>query len=339
MKPFFSIIVPIYKVEKYLQQCVDSIINQTFSNFELILVDDGSPDECPRICDKYAKQDSRVKVVHKVNGGLVSARNIGIKSAVGNYICYVDGDDWIDTKLLETIYEKVLKNKKPDMIVFGAVRQYIDHQVPIPNDIEEGMYDKSKLEKEIYPYMMYDPRKPFCNGLIFPVAWNKIYKNNLLKNNYCTDERIRMGEDNAFVFECLFKAQSVFFCKDILYFYNQLNAESMTNNYDENRFKNNLYLNTYIESHLGGVNSIMDLQINAFKVYWLIMAVFHEVKCNRPLLQSRNHIKQEIKKTNILNNVSFKGIPLFGKMYLFMLKLHLYLLVLVLSKMVSKFRK
>ena len=91
----YSVIVPIFKVEEYLGRCIDSILNQSFTNFELILVDDGSPDRCPEICEQYARIDDRVRVIHKTNGGLVSARNEGIRTAKGDYICYVDGDDWI----------------------------------------------------------------------------------------------------------------------------------------------------------------------------------------------------------------------------------------------------
>ena len=94
-----SIIVPIYKVEKYIRQCVDSIINQTYEDIEIILVDDGSPDNCPQICDDYAKTDSRVKVIHKENGGIMSARKAGLKVATGEYIGFVDGDDWIEADM------------------------------------------------------------------------------------------------------------------------------------------------------------------------------------------------------------------------------------------------
>ena len=95
MSSVISVIVPIYNVEDYLDRCVDSIINQTYSNLEIILVDDGSPDNCPKMCDDYAKKDSRIKVVHKENGGLSDARNAGMKVATGEYISFIDSDDWI----------------------------------------------------------------------------------------------------------------------------------------------------------------------------------------------------------------------------------------------------
>ena len=105
--PLFSVIVPVYKVEKYLNQCVDSILAQTFRNFELILVDDGSPDDCGAICDEYARKDSRVKVIHKGNGGIVSARQAGYRISKGKYICNVDSDDYIAPELLAMAEEKI----------------------------------------------------------------------------------------------------------------------------------------------------------------------------------------------------------------------------------------
>lgn len=117
--PLFSIIVPVYNVEKYINKCVDSILSQTFEDFELILVDDGSPDNCPAICDNYAEKDSRVKVIHKQNGGASSARNTGLCSEKGKYILFLDSDDyWDGTNSLSKIYKKAVKNY--DVIMFGC---------------------------------------------------------------------------------------------------------------------------------------------------------------------------------------------------------------------------
>ena len=110
--PRLSVIVPVYKVEKYIHKCVDSILNQTFTDFELILVDDGSPDNCGRICDEYAEKDSRVRVIHKKNGGVSDARNVGVVESKGDYISFVDPDDWIETNALEQIWNKAEANLK-----------------------------------------------------------------------------------------------------------------------------------------------------------------------------------------------------------------------------------
>ena len=101
MEPLISVIVPVYKVELYLRQCVDSLLAQTYSNLEIILVDDGSPDGCPAICDEYARKDSRVRVIHKPNGGLSDARNVGLDAARGEYIGFIDSDDWVMPDMYE----------------------------------------------------------------------------------------------------------------------------------------------------------------------------------------------------------------------------------------------
>jgi len=114
----FSVIVPVYKVEEYLEACVESVLNQTFSDFELILVDDGSPDRCPMMCDEYAKKDNRIKVVHKPNGGLASARQAGIKAAKGDYVFNLDSDDKIENDTLESAY-KIISETNCDIVSFS----------------------------------------------------------------------------------------------------------------------------------------------------------------------------------------------------------------------------
>lgn len=120
-----SVIVPIYKVQDYLDECIESIINQTYSNIEVILVDDGSPDRCPQMCDEWAKRDSRIRVVHKKNGGLSSARNAGIDVAKGEYISFVDSDDFICKDALQNLYDRI-KNDKSIGITSGLIYRYQD---------------------------------------------------------------------------------------------------------------------------------------------------------------------------------------------------------------------
>ncbi len=339
MSTKFSVIVPIYKVEKYLNKCIDSILNQTYTNFELILVDDGSPDDCPRICDEYAKKDNRIKVIHKENGGLVSARNVGIKNATGDYICYVDGDDWIIKEALHKVSNIIEKNPNVDMIVFNLEKIYENSIEKIEFYVEPGLYNKERLEKEVYPYLMYDNRKPFCVGTLFPAACNKIYRTELLKKHYCEDKRIKMGEDNAFTYECALYSNNIYFFDEILYKYNQLNSTSFANSYDKNRFRNNQLLTQYIQNRIGNVNENMRQQVNAFKAYWLIMAIFHEVKTGRKFNDARKHIKKEIKQTKVLDGIILNGVPKSAKLYLILLKFHMYGLSLIGAKIINNKRK
>lgn len=118
-----SIIVPIYKIEDYLPQCIESILAQNYSEFELILVDDGSPDDCPAICEDYSKKDSRIKVIHKSNGGLVSARKAGLRIAQGEYIGYVDGDDWIEPDFYERLMRKA-EESNADIVASGFIKKF-----------------------------------------------------------------------------------------------------------------------------------------------------------------------------------------------------------------------
>lgn len=333
----YSVIVPIYKVEQYLRKCIDSILNQSFSDFELILVDDGSLDKCPEICDEYDRQDNRVKVIHKANGGLVSARNAGLRLATGDYICYVDGDDWINEDLLKIIYNEAIKCYNPDMVIFGIVKKFIDDDLEILNDLPEGIYEKDQMKRLVYPYMMYDSRKPFCKGLIFPAACNKIYSRKLLSEHYCTNERIRMGEDNAFVFECVYFSEKIYICNKILYYYNQ-HPGAMNHSYDKTRFENNKILYDYMEERLGGINEELDGQLNAFRAYWLIMAVFHEIKSGNKMLPAANHIRKKIAETQMLSYINFSGLPKSAILFILILKLRGYYLALIAAALVQKKR-
>lgn len=136
-QPKVSIIVPIYNVEKYLDRCVQSLIHQTLKNIEIILVDDGSPDNCPAMCDEYAKQDNRIKVVHKKNAGLGMARNSGIEVATGEFVAFVDSDDYVDTSMFELLYKEALKTQAD--AVFCA------YQIHDKNRNGEILFSKKKV--------------------------------------------------------------------------------------------------------------------------------------------------------------------------------------------------
>lgn len=329
----FSVVIPIYKVEDCLERCVESVLGQTFRDFEVILVDDGSPDRCPAICDQYAERDSRVRVIHKENGGLVSARNAGIKTARGKYICYVDGDDWMRDHLLETMHRVVREEGQPDMVVYNAIYHYETGEEDIPCHVESGFYDRRRLEEEIYPYMIYDAKLPFFTGKVFPAAWNKIYKKELLLEHYCRDERISLAEDNAFVFECLYYADTVFFCEESLYCYNRCNEGSMISRYDEKYFEKSQLVCRYLEERLGGLEPDLDRQLRVFQTAWLIMAVFHEVRFSGTGRIAVGRIREKIGRSRALRECTFDFLPLTSKIYLMLLKMHCYRLVWLASRL------
>lgn len=166
-----SVIVPVYKVEQYLNRCVSSIIKQSHTNLEIILVDDGSPDRCPQLCDEWALQDSRIKVVHKENGGLSDARNVGLKKASGNYICFVDSDDYVSTKFVETLYE-LIHLYNTDMSAVSLKEVFSMEQENIVSACAGNIvFEGEAALKEL-----------FSNDTFSNYAWNKMYKRELFDN-------------------------------------------------------------------------------------------------------------------------------------------------------------
>lgn len=124
MTPLISVIIPVYKVERYLDACVTSVVSQTYRNLEIILIDDGSPDDCPRMCEAWAAKDERIKVIHKANGGLSTARNAGLDVFSGDYVAFVDSDDWIDERMIARLYQWMVSNDDVDVTVCGVVKEF-----------------------------------------------------------------------------------------------------------------------------------------------------------------------------------------------------------------------
>lgn len=213
-----SVIVPIYNIEQYVGFCIESIIKQTYTNLEIILVDDGSTDRCPALCDLYASKDSRIKVIHKANGGLVSARKAGVSIASGKYIGYVDGDDWIESDYYETMYKSAMKSGA-DIVCAGFSRDFFSRKVKCNNSVLDGLYEGDSLEVLFTQMMSYD--SCFTIG-ITTYVWNKLFKSEIVKDvQLCVDEQISIGEDAAVTYPALLKAERVYICDNNSYHYRQ----------------------------------------------------------------------------------------------------------------------
>jgi glycosyltransferase involved in cell wall biosynthesis len=215
-----SIIVPIYGVEKFLSQCIESIIGQTYTNLEIILVNDGSIDNCAFICDHYASLDNRIKVIHKLNEGLVSARKSGLKISTGSYIGYVDGDDWIEPEM----YEKMLKDAllyNVDVVVAGHKEELNNNVVEVLyNNLPEGIYKDKKLENIFYPTMLNTGS--FSQFGIYSYLWNKLFKREVLyKNQMAVSNMIFMAEDAACTYPTLLDANAIYISNSTHYRYRQ----------------------------------------------------------------------------------------------------------------------
>ena len=213
---FFSVIVPVYKVENYLSNSIESVLNQTFSDFELILVDDGSPDKCPEICDTYKEKDERIKVIHKPNGGLASARRAGIKEASGNYVFNLDSDDLIENDTLECAY-KIINDTGCEIVSFSYRWVKNAHTVSITDDgLDEGFYDEKNIEKYIYPRLLMDIN---MNHISYYLSGKAIKRELLLPHQLGVSEKISLGEDFCCVVPCYLHAKGVYISKKAAYLY------------------------------------------------------------------------------------------------------------------------
>lgn len=213
----FSYVVAAYNIEKYIQECIDSILEQTYSNFELIIVDDGSKDSTGKICDQYAKKDKRVRVIHQVNKGLVKARKVGIESAKGEYIIFIDGDDWVDKNMGEEI-AKYIYRYNPDIFISDVVKEYANYSSRIKNYVEKGYYDKQKVQENIYPVMIYTGNF-FEKGLASYITGKAIKRNILLDVKDSVDDRGSWGEGTIFLYSCMLKVNSAIITEDVFYHY------------------------------------------------------------------------------------------------------------------------
>lgn len=215
----YSFIVPVYNVEQYLSECIESILFQTLKDFELILVDDGSNDRSALICDEYAKRDGKIKVIHQSNCGVVKARQTGVENATGDYLVFVDGDDSIALNCLEVVD----KFANVDIVRFGYVRETENglENCPIPERI--GYYSKEDIEQEIFPKLIQTSDAKYFS----PSVWGGVFRKDLFERNMLKEIRLAIGEDGACVIPCVYHAQSMYIIEDCLYNY-RLNLSSAT---------------------------------------------------------------------------------------------------------------
>lgn len=214
-----SIIVPIYKVEKYLDECVTSLVNQTYRDLEIILVDDGSPDHCPQKCDEWAKKDSRIKVVHKKNGGLSSARNAGLKVAKGEYIGFVDSDDYVDATMYEDLM-RVMKKDERIMVVSSPIVRDVDGKI-VPYKV--GTFEYKDGETLSFSQYM----KMFLGLNMDATVWNKLYKREFIQTLF---REGRNNEDYLFMYynvKHVFDTDKLLAVTDKAHYYYRDNAQSI----------------------------------------------------------------------------------------------------------------
>lgn len=217
-EPVISVIVPVYNVEKYLNRCVQSIVDQTYKNLEIILVDDGSPDHCPQMCDAWAKKDSRIQVIHKKNGGVASARNMGIKNSRGKYFAFIDPDDFIEAEMYELMHSRI---KKDDSDLCSCNMRTV---------LENGQANGTVAD---FPEATFIGNDILCAYFseehFLPSTCDKLYKAEIVKkNNIFFSETLEIGEDFTFNYYFFKNSKRVSAISNCLYnyFYNRKNSAS-----------------------------------------------------------------------------------------------------------------
>ena len=234
--PFLSIVIPVYNAEKYLACCLDSILAQDYSDYEVILVDDGSTDRCPSLCDAYAAADPRIHCLHQPNSGHTAARQNGVKASRGQYIAFVDSDDWVSPEMYRRMCTAA-KDTHADLIHcnFTAVLPDKEKLCDIP--FPAGFYDKTQLIETVYPNMIY-----FGTYFVFGIApnlWNKLFRRELLERYlFRLPHNIIVGEDGPITYACMLEAESVYFCQEAFYYYRS-NADSLCHHMDSRRLAEN----------------------------------------------------------------------------------------------------
>lgn len=248
--PIISLIVPVYKVEKYLERCVDSLIHQTLRDIEIILVDDGSPDRCGLICDMLKDNDERIRVVHKSNGGLSSARNAGMKIACGKYIGFVDSDDVVELNMFSDMFEAAEQNKA-DFVMSDYIRVLDDEErFLVTTILRAGLYEKEDIKREIYPSLIMGENVDY--GPILSV-WHCIYNRKFLEDNDIKFKNdVRWSEDNLFSAIVGYSANRFVYLKGKGFYHYYQNEGSITTTYRVGAWdvysKMNEYLHNFFDS-------------------------------------------------------------------------------------------
>lgn len=241
-----SVIVPIYNSEKYLPECLDSLICQTYPDLEIVLIDDGSQDQSLDICQKYAETDKRILIIQQKNGGSTNARKAGLKVAKGEYITFIDSDDWVEANYFERLFSLLTENKV-DIVVSGCMIEEESKTLYIKNRFKEGAYKGKELKENIYPKMLsFEAEGNFCFGIL-QYLWNKLYRREIIEPCIMgLDDRIYDGEDVACVFDACLHASSIYVDNQMYYHYRIHENSICTSKRDERYFVNAVRLNDYM---------------------------------------------------------------------------------------------
>lgn len=316
-----SVIVPVHRTEDYLPRCIESVLSQKGADIELILVDDGSPDGCPRICDEYAAKDPRVKVLHQANAGVVRARDRGLDMAKGEYVFLADSDD----ALLEGFAEKVSAMVQgspapPDMLLFGFKTVFAGREELTAARLEEGFYDRKAIEERVHPVFISDHRKGSREPGVPTYLFCKMFRREYLLEHRFRDTSVAISEDAAQSFEALFFAQSLCVSHEPLYLYDRTNPASVTRRYRADLADMFAGLFAYIKAKIGGRDPEVDSQLAEYFAWRTLRAVNMEAEHKKPVGEASARLKASFERTGLLAYSRGARLPLFAGVTMGMLR-------------------
>lgn len=295
MKPKISVIVPIYNVEKYLDRCIKSLQQQSLKDIEIILVDDQSQDNCPTMCDQYANEDSRIKVIHKKNGGLGFARNSGLEIATGEYVTFIDSDDFVALNTYEYIYNIAIE-KNLDICYFRFCRYHSNNKISQVKDWNKEEYFTGKEEIKKFLLEMVAPPSSDKLDIKYSMSVCKaIFKLDIIKNNNIkfVSEREIASEDLIFHLHLLPHINSIGYIPKAFYYY-FINANSITNNYSKEKYLRLIKLLNQTEIELKKYFTYEEYKVHLYSQYLRIYKVIieKELSLNNDFISKYRRIKE-----------------------------------------------
>lgn len=343
--PLVSVIVPIYKTEKYLEQCVKSLLYQTYQNIEILLIDDGSPDECPVLCDLFATIDRRVRVIHKENGGLSSARKTGIRNVTGEYVLIVDSDDWIDPDTISRCVETALQDNA-DCVMFSYVREYSGKSIDTLLFDSDFSYDVSQAEEKIHRRIVgakgEELREPHRIDSFSSVCM-KLYRTEIAKKGRIVSERVvGTSEDTIFNLFALENCR-ISYVNCCFYHYRKNNEQSITARYKPDLVEKWDVMYNIIQEYIrgSGKEKIYHIPFLNRVACGMIGLGLNEIGSNEGFLKKSSRLKRILKKPlyiEAFKQFDFSYCGLKWKLFFGLCKIKATLLLMVMLHIINFLR-
>lgn len=331
MHPRISVIIPIYNVEKYIQQCIDSVIHQTLNEIEIILVDDQSPDNCPKICDQYAKTDRRIKIVHKpINEGLGFARNSGLKVATGEFVAFIDSDDFIDKNMFYSLYQEAIQSNAD--IVYCGLSFYKNGCFTKKEEVSKRTVYSTENERKELILDFVAPEPSYKSDVKYMMsACKAIYRRSIIKENeiYFLSERKILSEDIFFNIQTILKSNIIIFLPTPFYFY-RYNTNSITHKFNIEKYKKHHIFFQELETLLKYSFDYKEysIRLNRLKLLYLrvsLSALFKD-KTNKNLKSDFEFIINDDLWYNLFLEYPYRNLPIKHRLFFLLLKIKCYFL-------------